>query len=109
MNKESIWNLPFDGRNIEKIIGAPHSPALKTASPRHILHHGAQKFAARGHRGHNLFCYFPGIQAGTPELSRPKPTAHQLAPGGNTAKIPKSRNQQIKNTGFCSVNWEAPR
>src|SRR5882762_2828950 len=109
MNNESVRNLPFDDRNIEKIIGAPHSPALETVSPRHFLHHGPQKFAARGHRGHNFFCYFFGVEAGAPELSRAKPTSHHLAPGANAAKIPKSRNQQIKDTRFCSVNWEAPR
>src|SRR5258706_9086195 len=32
MNKERVRNLPFDGRNVEKIIRAPHSPALKTAA-----------------------------------------------------------------------------
>jgi hypothetical protein len=88
MNKESVRNLPFDGRNIEEVIGTPRSPALKAAGARHFLHHGAQEFATRGHRGHHFFCYFSGIQAGTPELSRPQPVAHQFAPGGNAAKIP---------------------
>ncbi|PYX52552.1 MAG: hypothetical protein DMG76_29045 [Acidobacteria bacterium] len=72
-------------------------------------HHGAEEFAARGHRGNNFFRYFAGIQAGAPELSRPQPTAHQLAPGGNAAKVSKSWNQQIKDTRFCSVNRKAPR
>jgi hypothetical protein len=109
MNKESVRNLPFDSRNIEKIIGAPHSSVLKAAGARRFSHHGAEEFAARGHRGHNFFCYFSGIQAGAPELSRPQPTAHQLAPGGNAAKVSKSWNQQIKDTRFCSVNRKALR
>jgi hypothetical protein len=107
VNKESVWNLPFDGRdNGEDYRGptlpnagsrrpAPFPPSRRAGIPRLEVT--------------TFFCHFTRIQAGASELSRPELAAHQLAPGGNAAKVSNLWNQQIKDTGLCSVNREAPR
>src|SRR5882724_2981210 len=109
MNEERFWNLPFDVGNVQEIVRPPYRPALVSAGSRHLVHHGAQEVAAVPDRSHHSFRDLAGIQTGTPELPAAKPKAHQLAPDGDTAKVPEPRNQQIENHRFSPVNREMPR
>src|SRR5437660_12265237 len=96
VHDQSVRNLMFDLRDVQKMIWCAVSPALDSLMTGGLLHYNSQEVPGAVAFPHDLFADLPGLEATHLKKFAPQPILQKLAPVIRGTQVAKSRLQDAK-------------